>query len=714
MNLPRLAVLAALLLGAAATAIGLGKLQWAPSPAISWNAWQPYIVLAIASALLVEVVARWRGMNRLGAALWMGAIAVVVVGAGWPLLVVLAFGLASHVLGGAVLRLLGARRESSPVITLLVGAGLYGTTVGLAAHLPINTPALYTLAILVPLIFGWRGARTSLIAGWNAARASSSRPLFDLAIAIVAIAHVAIALMPEVGHDALATHLFVPAHLAIRKAWGFDVGIYVWAVMPMMGDWIFSIVYMLAGEQASRLVNVGFAIANCFLIREIVRWIGGSPAAVRWAVLLFLATPLTFLESSSLYIESVWAAFVVGGVFQLLKALDANSDDEGNLLAAGVLLGVALAAKAITLSVMPVLLVVFVLYGKRWAHWQRAKDVAIGFGCLTVIGVVPYLTAWVLAANPLFPYFNSVFKSPLWPAQNFEDTRWTRGLHWNSLYRLTFQSGRYLEAHPGAAGFHNLLLLLPAAIAMAVARNRRALLILVIGICEVALTFRSVAYLRYIFPSFIMIVAVIGVAIAPGGSIASAWHSRWLTVCACAAVGLNLLFFMTATNYGELQWRALMGPVERVNYLAPRLPIRNAVELINRLNKERSPVAVFSSPLSAGLAADAYYPSWYNIHFEAKIAAARSAADMAAAMVGNGIEYVILEKTWGREDQRAWIEAASDLVSDLGQISVRKIKPEYRATAQPAKSVRFEAADPASHFFGAQASAHAIQRTIPS
>lgn len=716
MNLSRLAVLAALVLGAAATVIGLGKIQWAQSPAISWDAWQPYVVLAIASALLVEVLARWRSWGRAGAALSVGAIAVVVAGAGWPLLVVVAFGLASHVVGGAALRLLGAPGEPSPVIALLVGAGLYGTAVGLAAHFSFNTPPLYALAVLAPLVFGWRTAWTALLSGWRAAKASSPGPLFDLVIAVVAIAHVAIALMPEVGHDALATHLFVPAHLATRKSWGFDVGIYVWAVMPMMGDWIYSLVYMLAGEQASRLVNVGFVFANCLLIREIVRWIGGSTTAVRWAVLLFLTTPLTFLESSSLYIESVWAAFVVGGVFQLLKALDSSTDEEGNLPAAGLLLGAAMAAKAITLSVTPVLLLVFVLYGKRWANWRRAKHVAIGFACLVVVGVVPYLTAWVLTSNPLFPFFNGVFKSPLWPAQNFEDTRWTKGLHWNSLYRLTFQSNRYLEALPGAAGFHNLLLLLPAAIAMIALRNRRAMLLLAVAICEVALTFRSVAYLRYIFPSFIMIVAVIGVAIAPGAaSIGAAWSTRWLAASACAAVALNLLFFKTATNYGELQWRALISPVDRALYLAPRLPIRNAVELINRVNQARSPVAVFSSPLAAGLVADAYYPTWYNIHFQGKISAARSPADIAAAMVGDGIEYLILDKTWGQGEQRAWIETASDLVSDLGQVSVRKIKSEYRVPAQSSRSARLPKQENPSRLLDAQALDSAIQqRTVQS
>ena len=156
--------------------------------------------------------------------------------------------------------------------------------------------------------------------------------------------------MPEVGHDALAMHLFVPAHLSLRHEWSFDVTKYVWAVMPMMGDWLFSIAYMLGGETAARLINVSFIFILCRLVRDLVLWAGGNAVGARWSVLLFLATPLTFTESSSLYIESVWASFVVAGSLSIFKLLPSAEDNKKiQLPIAGLLLGGALAAKAVTL-----------------------------------------------------------------------------------------------------------------------------------------------------------------------------------------------------------------------------------------------------------------------------------------------------------------------------------------------------------------------------
>lgn len=122
------------------------------------------------------------------------------------------------------------------------------------------------------------------------------------------------------------------------------------------------------------------------------------------------------------------------------------------------------------------------------------------------------------------------------------------------------------------------------------------------------------AYLRYVLPSTIMIVAIMGVVLSPTTSLGGAtrahpWHTRWLTVTACAAVTLNLLFFRAATNFGELAWRVMLSETDHTAYMAPPMPIQSAIELVNRLSRQRSPMAVFSSPLAAGRSANAYYPN---------------------------------------------------------------------------------------------------------
>ena len=54
------------------------------------------------------------------------------------------------------------------------------------------------------------------------------------------------------------------------------------------------------------------------------------------------------------------------------------------------------------------------------------------------------------------------------------------------------------------------------------------------------------------------------------------------------------------------------------------LPIRNVVGLVNILNVNTLPVAVFTEPQAAGLKSVALYLNWYNFLFKTEIATVRN------------------------------------------------------------------------------------------
>ena len=72
------------------------------------------------------------------------------------------------------------------------------------------------------------------------------------------IAHWFAVLEPETSADGLSIHLAIPANIAAHHVMTFDPSRITWAVMPMGADFIWSIVYLLGGEMAARLLN--FAI----------------------------------------------------------------------------------------------------------------------------------------------------------------------------------------------------------------------------------------------------------------------------------------------------------------------------------------------------------------------------------------------------------------------------------------------------------------------
>jgi hypothetical protein len=685
-------------IGTALTFWGLGHMEWPGALPVSFSAFLNNTEILFVCTLAVVLGAKWGRRNPIV----VGGVIVVgfslLVGAIWPLLVTLWFTIASTILGRAILSAFRIKNNNiNWTVNFLVGAGAYGTAVGLLAHYPVNYPGAYGAMLALPMILGWR-LLLELIESICKVFTHSNPPgerivWLEVSIVVVALIHFTTALMPEVGHDALAMHLFIPAHLSLRHQWGFDVSTYVWAVMPMLGDWIFAIGYMLAGETAARLINVGFIFVLGWLVRALIMWGGGTAVGARWAVLIFLSTPLTFTESSSLFIESVWASFVVAGTLALLRTCSSNDNQKIDLPIAGILLGCALAAKAVTLTILPVLLLLLIGRYKSWLRAESGRGLMIGLGFFVALGLIPYVTSYWLTGNPVFPFYNKLFQSPYYPIVNFAGPPiFGKGVTWDLLYQATFHSGKYLEGRSGAAGFQWLLLFVPAVVALSVGWQRRGLTLVLIGVFYVVLTFQSLSYLRYIFPSFAILSAVVGLAFS-GMWAAQPLLQKFSCIIGCLVVGLNLFFFKAGTYYGDFELKSVFSETERETYLQKRMPIRNAVKVVNRLNMGRTPVAVFSSPLTAGLTADGLYPSWYNHQFQLLINKANTDREVANVLLSKGVDFVILDASWGSAEKRLLIENATEKVSDMGSVTVRTLRKEYLFQTELLKNTSFSLAD---------------------
>ncbi len=666
--------------GAIITIWGLSQLGGAISSPVAWDAYYPYIGITVLGIVIIEGLVKWLRIGRLTAGVLTVGIVSILTGTVWPMIVTLSFAIASYLIGQATLSVLKIDREKVPsLISFLIGAGAYGTLAGLLAHFPVNYPGTYGIALILPMVFGWR----SIIV--EARKCGEYRfqlvefRWLDLAIVLIGLRHFITALMPLLGHDALAMHLFIPGHLAQRHEWGFDVTTYVWAVMPTLADWIFSVGYMLGGELSTRLINIGCLFVLCWLIRDLVMWAGGNALGARWAILLFLSTPLTYTESSSLFIELVWTSFLVAGTLSIFKVVSRGGEPEIYLPISGLLLGFALAAKAVTFTFLPVILLVMALYYRVWLRLDNARAILVGLAFFLAVGAIPYITAWYITGNPVFPFFNGYFQAPQYPAMNFSAAAFfEKGVSWDTIYQITFESGRYLESKPGAAGFQWMLLLIPAFAMSILARNRKVLMLVIFGLLTIALTFQQTAYLRYVLPSFVILNVAIGVTFAVIFSDESALLRRTLLATGIFAVILNVLFFKSGTHYGNIALKPLISEADRVDYLNQRLPIRNAVDLVNKLNVSNRPVAVFSSPLVAGLSSDALFPSWYNHTFRNLIQKADDVSAVAGMLRDKKVDYIILSNHWGNPEKRLLIKKATKEIAALGSISVRVLREESR------------------------------------
>jgi hypothetical protein len=675
------------ILVAVSAALGTALTLWGLR-GLEWHAF-PYHFFFIVTAFVMLWASHQSGAGRpWTVGLVLAGLLALASGNLWPLLAVLWFGTASVLLGQYLLLKLPAQVQPWPN-QLLVGAGAYGTLVGLLAHLPVAYSGTYGGLLALPVLLGrktltqwYQALRGVTAAVTTASSAPPAQRWLDYALASTALVYFLVALMPEVGHDALAMHLFIPAHLEARHAWGFDASTYVWAVMPMLGDWIFSIPYLLAGESAARLVNVGFIFLLTWLVRDVVLWAGGSALGARWAMLILLSTPLTFTEGSSLFIESIWTAFVVAGTLSVFKACASKEYAGQELTLGGAMLGMALAAKAVTLPLLPVLMLMLVVRHKVWLTRGNHRYWLAGLGWFAVLGFVPYVTAWWLTGNPIFPFFNAIFKSPLWEPVNFEATAFGKGIPWDFLYSITFGSGRFLEARAGAGGFQWLLLFLPLSLGLAMTRHWRAMGLICFGLLSTALVFHSTSYLRYVFPAYAVLAAVIGVGIEASKN----WQPRLsglITAAGTIAVGLNLLYLSAGAFFDDFPIASAFSQGQRKLYQEEKVPIRQAIALVNELNLKQSPVAVFAEPMAAGLQADGLFATWYNAKWQFLFFEAKSEAALAQILLDKGVSWLIVDARWNAmgnvsKEQLGLLSKVSEERWKLGPIAVRRLKDDFR------------------------------------
>lgn len=684
-----------------ATIYGLVQMPW--PEALPWEGGATgslvrYGVFLSIITIMMIIGSRITGFNSRLTGLCVSIMIALMANALWPFIVTVWFFVAAYLVGRSIrCWLQDSDHEKGWVANIIVGSGVYGTGIGLTAYFPIHYPCIYGFALAAPILLGRHvvAQYIAIVRSWFKFHEKWEIESFFLntGISVVCLFYFTVAFLPEVGWDALTTHLFLPSQLAFMHRWEFDVSKYVWTFMPLLADWILSIGYMLGGETAARLINVGFVFLLARLVYEIVIWAGGEGNSPRWGVLLFLSTPLTFTEGSGLNIEAIWGSFIVAGTYSLLRYCSRERVAKGLPLSTGILLGFALAAKAITFPLLCVLILLMVFGYRGWFRKKKLTPLFSGICILVLLGAIPYVTAWLMTGNPVFPFFNGIFESPYFPNKNFKGPpQFSQGSSFDLLYRITFHSSEYLEAKDGAAGFQWILLLFPASLGMLINRHRRGLALLFVGILFVLAVFHFTNYLRYVFPAWPILSAVIGLAFS---SIfrKHPYVFKEAFIVATITIILNLIFINASQRYYALSLRPLTSTADRERYIEKVKPIRSAVEAVSRMNADRRPVIILAQPAIAGLNADALMPNWYNYRFAKQINSIRTEEEAISAILTNKADFLILDKNWKPQKVASLFEGVTDKITEFGPISIRKLKNEFHFQKELSRNSDFSSID---------------------
>ena len=527
------------------------------------------------------------------------------------------------------------------LLSIIVGiAGLIGV-MNLTAHIAINYWLSWLLLLAAPIVMRPRAALLGARRAAVLLRPQAPRNLLDsVSLAILlffCVIHWMLALKPEVSADGLAMHLVIPSMVAQTHLWPFDTSRFAWSVMPMGGDWCYSVAYLLGGEFASRLFNVSILFVASALLFHLAR-LRLSFAASTLIVVVLLSNPLTSLVTSSLFVENIWAALILGVVVCIWRFHFTRS--VGYLYASALSLGAALATKIGALSVVPFAIAAIAWELRALPKYRRrhaAGLVVVFLAC----GAAPYVTAAVKTGNPVFPFLNAVFKAPgVDTAVSLVDERYHQKLSLRLWYDLTFKTSAHYEALNGAWGFH-MLYLVPFALLL-VRRYWAWLARISLGFAAsyFVLTFRDQANLRYFYPAVPVVLIFVAEALAE-----LSLRGRALYLAACVSIAaflpLNLYFFGASSSWHR---EFVLDPVfHRASIAAYEERTAPGRNLVRRLNKDHlgAPAAFIGNTQIGELRALAYSNTWHSYEFERALRETRSALDVLRLAADRSLQFFV-------------------------------------------------------------------------
>lgn len=529
------------------------------------------------------------------------------------------------------------------ICATLLGASVYIFLMTFLARLPVNYAALWIAILAGPIAFDLRGTLRRLRSwvSWCGSvrlRRPAQRAAFALLVYVL-ILHWFVALKPEVSADGLAMHLAIAADIDYHHALTFEPARVLWSVMPMGADFAYSIVYLLGGEQASRLLNFAMLLTVVALLYTAMRkWV--TPAVACLLAALFAATPLVQMVTGDLFVENQLAALILGMMTAIW--LLGETGERRFLLLAAVLGGSALATKFGALAF--VAMAAPFAIAEAWRHRGRlGRAPALAAAVFFLTALPPYAIAFAKTGNPLFPFLNDKFHSPLLAANpDIRDARFHHPLAWDTLYGMTFQTSRWYEGQDGSFGFQYLPFALLALVAIAIA-GRPAAGAAIVALGASYLIVREQGNLRYVYAALPLVTVCYAALV---GAMA---HRRGLframIAVACIATAMDVYFLPASSFYHkELYLSPLLWRAGRERYLARGAPIRGVIDHFNRAHAGEAVLLPGGDAAIAGIHGDVYENVWHQFTIQDRIRHAGTLEEMKRLMREWKIRTFILHK----------------------------------------------------------------------
>lgn len=417
----------------------------------------------------------------------------------------------------------------SPAVALLVGLAIVAALVGWLLPFPIHRRWVYLL--LAALVIAWRARSLATLLRDSAASlrdGASRHPAWTiLAISAATVASLGLWL-PSLNYDDNAVHLILQAQLLADGYYHLDVQSQSWAVAPWANNVLHAVAAMLIGHDARAAVGALWLLLGIDGARRLALALDASPRVALAAAAVFAAQPFAGYFTTTMQVDGASTAILL----QLAAVATVPAAQRPGPLAIGAIGGLLLALKTVNLLFASPLIV--------WLAWSSRPGLRLQWtlrmlAILLPVAASSYCYAMLVTGNPLFPFFNAVFRSPYYPLENMRDLKWMAGVTWRAPWDLLFASESFGQYYAGASGIA-VLATLPAVFAAAV-RKPAIRWLAAWAVLVAALLFFQMQYLRYLFPAY-AVLAVLGVVAL---SRVLAWRGFVAAVLVLVAVDVALM-----------------------------------------------------------------------------------------------------------------------------------------------------------------------------
>jgi hypothetical protein len=429
-------------------------------------------------------------------------------------------------------------------------------------------------------------------------------------------------LFPTMSYDDNVSHLRMWTEIRTSGTYSFDYSTHVGSLLPFNLDLIHGILSTISGTDARGALNLFLALSTFVILAWWTERFELDKTKAILLIALFASTPLFAWSMASLHVELL--LLLIGVVLFTVLFFAKDFDPKLVLMTVASSTFLLLSTKATGAILASLILMPFMS-----TLWRLLKGFVRNPGIVNkvalmivasislLVGIQPFLIAFVKTGNPVFPFFNGVFQSPYFPTSNFENRIFGTGPDPIAFFHMFFDTSSYMESYDFVAGFQYLILV---PIGLFVFRRKfgfvKVLQIIIPMFLFVAITFSSTHYLRYIFPVAGLATLVIGSLFMRDYSIKSSSQKNRITTLitgvAIACLAFNLIvtpgvsWFFRESPLSAITANQKKEMLERVN------PVASLTESF--VNEEATAVLYpLSNPFGARLKyGKPIYLNWYN------------------------------------------------------------------------------------------------------